>query len=62
MNSVKIVSGLKFQPDKNPSQALLEKAISQQWQLMELTPEHHSLEDVFMNIIQQETALSERET
>ncbi len=53
---------IKFQPDKNPSQALLEKAISQQWQLMELTSEHHSLEDVFMNIIQQETALSERET
>mgnify|MGYP001824636213 FL=1 len=53
---------IKFQPENNPSQALLEKAVSQQWQLMELTPEHHSLEDVFMNIIQQETALNERES
>jgi ABC-2 type transport system ATP-binding protein len=46
---------IKYQPENNPSQALLEKAVSQQWQLMELTPEQHSLEDVFMNIIQQET-------
>ncbi len=51
---------IKYQPENNPSQLLLDKAVSQQWQLMELTPEQHSLEDVFMNIIQQETTSSAR--
>ncbi len=46
---------LKFQPDNNPSQALVEKAVTKHWQLRELAPEQHSLEDVFMNIIQRES-------
>lgn len=45
---------LHYQPEQNPTEALLAKAISRQWKLTELTPEHHSLEDVFMNIIQHE--------
>lgn len=45
---------IQYQPNQNPTQALLETAIAQQWQLTSLSPEQHSLEDVFMNIIQQE--------
>ncbi len=51
---------LHFLPDNDPTASLLSTAISQQWQLTELTPEHHSLEDVFMNIIQQESELTRK--
>lgn len=44
-----------FSPDNNPTQQLLSAAVEQQWQLTTLSPKHHSLEDVFMNIIQQES-------
>jgi len=47
---------LYYQPDNNPTETLINHAIAQHWQLTQLTPEQHSLEDVFMNIIQQETA------
>ncbi len=46
---------LHYQPDTNPTAELLSHAVTQQWQLTELMPEQHSLEDVFMNIIQQES-------
>lgn len=46
---------LHYQPDINPTAELLNRAVSEQWQLTELMPEQHSLEDVFMNIIQQES-------
>ncbi|HHA19914.1 MAG TPA: ATP-binding cassette domain-containing protein [Methylophaga sp.] len=46
---------LHYQPDNNPTQDLLTYAVSEHWQLTELAPEQHSLEDVFMNIIQQES-------
>ncbi len=45
---------LHYHPEHNPTELLLEQAVSRQWQLMELTPIQHSLEDTFMNIIQQE--------
>lgn len=45
---------IHYQPEQNPTQSLLEQAVAQQWQLTSLAPEQHSLEDVFMNIIQQE--------
>ena len=45
---------IQYQPDHTPTQALLKSAITQQWQLTSLSPEQHSLEDVFMNIIRQE--------
>jgi ABC-2 type transport system ATP-binding protein len=45
---------IQYKPDHNPTQTLLESAITQQWQLTSLSPEQHSLEDVFMNIIRQE--------
>lgn len=46
---------LHYQPNENPTAELLNHAVAHQWQLTELVPEQHSLEDVFMNIIQQET-------
>lgn len=50
---------LHYQPDLNPTAELLNLAVTQNWQLTELMPEQHSLEDVFMNIIQQESATAE---
>jgi ABC-2 type transport system ATP-binding protein len=46
-------------PNDNPTQELLQQAVLKQWQLTELYPEQHSLEDVFMNIIQEETATTD---
>lgn len=51
---------LHYQPDHNPTEALLDHAVAEKWQLLELTPERHSLEDVFMNIIQDESSSSEQ--
>ena len=45
---------LHYQPDINPTDMLINKAVAHQWQLKQLTPEQHSLEDVFMKIIQEE--------
>jgi ABC-2 type transport system ATP-binding protein len=45
---------LNFKPEQDPTQALLEQAVSKHWQLRQLSPEQHSLEDVFMHIIQSE--------
>ena len=53
---------LHYQPDTNPTAELLNRAVTEQWQLTELMPEQHSLEDVFMNIIQQESATLEQTT
>lgn len=43
-----------YHPDMNPTQSLLELAVNNAWQLSMLMPEQHSLEDVFMKIIQNE--------
>lgn len=51
---------LHYQPEHNPTELLLDQAIKQQWQLTELTPIQHSLEDAFMNIIQQENTSMEQ--
>ncbi|PHS32171.1 MAG: ABC transporter ATP-binding protein [Methylophaga sp.] len=51
---------LHYHPENNPTELLLELAVHQKWQLMELTPINHSLEDTFMNIIQQENSLMEK--
>ena len=52
---------LHYQPDNNPTEDLLKLAVAEHWQLTELTPQHHSLEDVFMNIIQQESSTMEQQ-
>ncbi len=51
---------LHYHPENNPTELLLEQAVSRRWQLMELTPIQHSLEDVFMNLIQQENTAMEQ--
>ncbi|MBL1321278.1 MAG: ATP-binding cassette domain-containing protein [Methylophaga sp.] len=51
---------LHYQPDNNPTELLLKQAVEKHWQLVELTPTQHSLEDVFMNIIQQENSAQEQ--
>jgi ABC-2 type transport system ATP-binding protein len=45
---------LHYHPNSNPTESLLQQAVAQNWQLQQLTPEQHSLEDVFMKIIQNE--------
>jgi ABC-2 type transport system ATP-binding protein len=43
-----------FLPENNPSEQIVTDSVVKQWQLIQLTPEHHSLEDVFMKIIREE--------
>lgn len=45
---------LHYRPDNNPTQALLRRAVSDNWRLTTLMPEQRSLEEVFMQIIQKE--------
>ncbi|OUR64572.1 ABC transporter ATP-binding protein [Methylophaga sp. 42_25_T18] len=51
---------LHYHPDNNPTESLLNQSVSQHWQLQQLTPEHHSLEDVFMKIIKNEKPSTEQ--
>ena len=51
---------LHYHPDNNPTESLLNQAVSQHWQLQQITPEHHSLEDVFMKIIKNEPPSDEQ--
>lgn len=43
-----------YLPESNPTQTLLKQSVKNNWQLRMLMPEQHSLEDVFMKIIQNE--------
>jgi len=45
---------LHYNPDSDPIDAIVTMSVTQQWNLRQLTPEQHSLEDVFMKIIQNE--------
>ena len=47
---------LHYHPDHNPTPQLLSRAVSENWQLSMLMPEQHTLEEVFMKIIQNEEA------
>ena len=47
---------LHYQPHHNPTQSLLRRAVEDDWQLTLMMPEQHSLEDVFMKVIQKEEA------
>jgi gliding motility-associated transport system ATP-binding protein len=47
---------LHYHPEQNPTQTLLRQALSDNWQLTLLMPEQHTLEEVFMKIIQKEEA------
>jgi ABC-2 type transport system ATP-binding protein len=47
---------LHYSPEQNPTPQLLQLAVNEHWQLTTLMPEQHSLEDVFMKLIQKEDA------
>lgn len=47
---------LHYHPQQNPTQTLLSRAVADHWQLTMLMPEQHTLEEVFMKIIQKEEA------
>jgi ABC-2 type transport system ATP-binding protein len=50
---------LSYLPDSDPTEHVLSAAVTKQWQLTHLTPEQHSLEDVFLKIIQDEHSEAE---
>ncbi|MGA9854542.1 MAG: ABC transporter ATP-binding protein, partial [Gammaproteobacteria bacterium] len=39
-----------FSPDKNPAEALAAEVVKRGWGLQELTPEHKSLEQIFVDL------------
>lgn len=45
---------LHFSPDKDPTDALLQIAVAENWQLTQLTPEQDSLEQLFTQLVSQE--------
>lgn len=45
---------LHYQPDNDPTERLVCEAVAKGWQLRQLIADTHSLEDVFMAIVQQE--------
>lgn len=40
-----------YNPESNPTHTIVSEAAKQNWKLIQLTPQQHSLEDVFMKII-----------
>jgi ABC-2 type transport system ATP-binding protein len=61
--SVEVLSSQQFriiyQPENDPTENLLTQAVSKQWQLRELVREQDSLEDIFMQLINFDTAAVE---
>lgn len=58
VDEVEALSDKRFRlihsPDSNPTETILRTAIDNQWQLKQLTPEQHSLEEVFLKVIKDE--------
>ena len=46
---------IHYSPENNPVNDIVSQAAEQNWQLIQLTPQQHSLEDVFMKIIRDES-------
>jgi len=51
---------IHYRPDHDPTHDIVREAAAQKWQLIQLTPQPHSLEDVFMKIIRDESQQSEQ--
>ncbi|NOQ94932.1 MAG: ATP-binding cassette domain-containing protein [Methylophaga sp.] len=51
---------IHYTPDNNPTNEIVAQAATQHWQLSQLTPQQHSLEDIFMKIIRDETQHEEQ--
>jgi ABC-2 type transport system ATP-binding protein len=49
---------LLHSPDLDPTEPLLALAVANNWQLKQLTPQQHSLEEVFVKVIQDEHEVS----
>lgn len=49
---------VQFQPDKNPAPKIAQAAVNHHWDLLELTPQHRSLEEIFVDITTTETMTS----
>ncbi len=47
---------LHYQPENDPTEQLVSQAVTKGWQLRQLIADTHSLEDVFMKIVQREDA------
>lgn len=50
---------LQFQPDTTPTAQIARAVVEQGWQLLELTPEHKTLEQVFVEITSAEDAATQ---
>ena len=46
---------LHFLPEQDPTDALINVAVAENWQLTQLTPEQDSLEQLFTQLVSQET-------
>jgi len=61
--SVEVLSSQQFRilyhPENDPTENLLTQAVSKQWQLQELVREQDSLEDIFMQLVNFDTAAVE---
>ncbi|MDC9724372.1 MAG: ABC transporter ATP-binding protein [Gammaproteobacteria bacterium] len=51
---------IHYTPDNNPINEIVGQAAKQHWQLNQLTPQQHSLEDTFMKIIRNEAHSDEQ--
>ena len=51
---------IHYSPENNPVNNIVSQAAKKNWQLIQLTPQQHSLEDVFMKIIRDEIPQSDQ--
>jgi ABC-2 type transport system ATP-binding protein len=47
---------MHYQPDHNPADGIVQRAVEKDWGLLELTPEKRSLEQIFVDITTAEPA------
>jgi ABC-2 type transport system ATP-binding protein len=52
---------IHYQPQRNPADAIVRRAVEKDWGLMELTPEKRSLEEIFVDITTAEPTEVERD-
>jgi ABC-2 type transport system ATP-binding protein len=50
---------IHYSPEQDPTEALVQSAVHNGWQLKQLTPQQHTLEDAFMQIIHNEAPIEE---
>jgi ABC-2 type transport system ATP-binding protein len=50
---------IHYSPEQDPTDVLVQSAVHNGWQLKQLTPQQHTLEDAFMQIIHNEAPIEE---